>query len=207
MSGPKPKTEGQREVRAFTRAQDIKKSADGKTIGGYAAVFNSPTTIGDDSWGFVEVISPGAFTDTINDDIFALNSHEWERVIGRTKNGTLRLKQDDKGLAVEIDLPDTTDGRDVAALVERGDISGMSFGFCVTKQEWDETGKVPKRTIMAVELYEVSPVARPAYEDTSVAMRSFEGARKDKRTHNHEFAAQRIAERKAKMESRIRGLS
>jgi HK97 family phage prohead protease len=105
--------------------------------------------------------------------VLALYSHELERLLGRESAGTLRLKQDDKGLAVEIDLPDTSDGRDVGVLIQRGDLKGMSFGFSVTKQEWDETVTPPKRTIMAVELYEVTITADPAYPDTRSAWPSW----------------------------------
>jgi len=114
-------------------------------------------------------------------------------VIGRSTAGTLRMAEDKTGLSVEIDLPDTTDGRDIATLIERGDISGMSFGFIVTKQTWDETGDVPKRTIEAVELHEVSIVAFPAYDDTTIAMRSLDDARKAKPVHP---ALDRIRQRK-----------
>src|SRR3546814_4468734 len=95
-----------------------------------------------------------------------LFDHDRGRVLGRSSTGTLRLKEDDKGLAVEIDLPDTSDGRDVATLIQRGDVSGMSFGFRVTHDEWDETVDPPVRTVHAVELREVSVVSEPAYEGT-----------------------------------------
>lgn len=147
-----------------TRAEDEKR-----TLTGYAAVFNSDTDIG--GW-WTERVAPGAFTDTIAGDIRALVDHDWGRIIGRTKSGTLRLKQDGHGLAVEVDIPNTTDGNDLWELVERGDISGMSFGFRVTKQEWDETVDPPVRTIQAVELFEVSAVAFPAYDDTEIGKRS-----------------------------------
>lgn len=149
-----------------TRAEDEKR-----TLAGYAAVFNSDTDIG--GW-WTERVAPGAFTDTIGGDIRALIDHDTGRIIGRTKSGTLRLKQDERGLAVEIDVPNTTNGNDLWELVERGDISGMSFGFRVTKQEWDETIDPPVRTIQAVELFEVSAVAFPAYDDTEIGKRSLE---------------------------------
>jgi HK97 family phage prohead protease len=107
-----------------------------------------------------------------------------ERLLGRESAGTLRLKQDDKGLAVEIDLPDTSDGRDVGVLIQRGDLKGMSFGFSVTKQEWDETVTPPKRTIMAVELYEVTITADPAYPDTEIGMAELAEARAEARRAN-----------------------
>lgn len=149
-----------------TRAEDEKR-----TLTGYAAVFNSDADIG--GW-WTERIAPGAFTGAITGDIRALVDHDWGRIIGRTKSGTLRLAEDERGLRIDVDVPNTTDGNDLWELVERGDISGMSFGFRVTKQEWDETIDPPVRTIQAVELYEVSAVAFPAYDDTEIGKRSLE---------------------------------
>jgi hypothetical protein len=112
---------------------------------------------------------------------------------------------DDFALAVDIDLPDTSDGRDLAVLMERGDISGMSFGFSVTKETWDETSSLPLRTIQAVDLIEVSAVARPAYPDTSIAMRSLEGVRQIARSRNFNAAANRVG-MKVSIDLRMRGL-
>jgi hypothetical protein len=193
------------EKRAATQPLKV----EGKMIAGYAAVFNSPADIGG-MWQ--EVIAPGAFTDTLrdaNNDPLALYSHEVERLLGRRSAGTLRLNEDDKGLAIEIDLPDTSDGRDVAVLVERGDLKGMSFGFCVTHDEWDETVTPPRRTIHAVDLREVTVTASPAYEDTELGLCSRDKARseRDQAERNARSAAARIAERKAKMEQRFRGIA
>lgn len=190
-----------------------KRAADDKrTLTGYAAVFNSDTTIGD---YFVERIAPGAFAKSIRDgDVRALVDHDMGRVIGRTRSGTLRLSEDERGLKIEVDVPDTTDGNDLWTLVERGDVSGMSFGFRVTKQDWDETGDMPIRTIHEVELYEVSAVAWPAYDDTSLAKRSLEEMRKEaeaaraaeeKRQHDAAATRRRIADRRARMEQKFRG--
>lgn len=200
------------EKRGTSLGVEVRADSEKKTLRGYAALFNSDTTIGD---YFIETIAPGAFDKAANGDVRALVDHDPGRVIGRTKSGTLRLAVDAKGLAVEIDVPDTTDGRDLWTLVERGDISGMSFGFRVTKQEWDETGDLPKRTILEVELYEVSAVAFPAYDDTSIAVRSLETARSELETareaerrkqENAAAARRRIAEREARQEQRIRGI-
>lgn len=183
-----------------------------KKLYGYAAIFNSDTEIGD---LFVERIDKGAFDTAIKGDVRALIDHDAGRVIGRTKSGTLKLSTDSKGLAVEIDVPDTADGRDLMVLVERGDISGMSFGFRVLKQEWDETGDMPVRTILDVELYEVSAVAFPAYESTEIDARSIDAARAEleairkeaqRKKDNGEAAKRRIAERHALTEQKIRGI-
>lgn len=175
------------ERRAISSKPELRAGDSGKTAAGYAALFNSRADIGG---YFSEIILPGAFADTIKSaDVRALIDHDTGRVIGRSSAGTLRLKEDDTGLAVEIDLPDTGDGRDLAVQLQRGDISGMSFGFAVTHDEWDETGPIPVRTIHKVDLFEVSAVAWPAYDDTSIALRSLDQARKAK---NFNAAAKRL---------------
>jgi uncharacterized protein len=138
-------------------------------ISGYAAVFNSPTTIGD--W-FTETISPGAFSRAISDnvDVRALFNHDWNNVLGRVQNGTLRLSEDERGLKFEVDLPNTSLGRDLAESLSRGDINQCSFGFIPTVEEWDYSVEPAKRTISEVELLEISVVSIPAYEDTEVSL-------------------------------------
>lgn len=194
------------EKRSLVLPVEHRADADGKvTVAGYAAVFGEAADIGG---YFREVIARGAFTNTLRTaDVRAYFDHDRGRVLGRTSSGTLRLAEDQKGLAVEIDLPDTSDGRDVKALIERGDISGMSFGFSVLKQEWDETVDPPTRTILEVELREVSIVSEPAYDGTSIALRSLDEARKERRQQNFVAASHRIAERKAKSEQRFRGIA
>lgn len=187
------------EKRTLTSPVEVRKAEDKRTVAGYAALFNSEADIGG---AFREVIAPGAFAGTLGSDIRALVDHDSGRVIGRSTAGTLRLNEDDKGLAVEIDLPDTTDGRDLAVSLERGDISGMSFGFRVTKDTWDETGDIPMRTIQAVDLFEVSAVAFPAYDDTSLALRSLEASRKEIKLINR----MGYHYRKAQLDQRTRGI-
>jgi len=151
-----------------TRSQD-----DGPIrISGYAAVFNSRTSIG--NW-FDEIIAPGAFDKSIsakNADIRALINHDWDKVIGRTKAKTLTLREDEKGLNFEIELPNTSYARDLAESMERGDIDQCSFGFFVDdgKERWDYSQEPALRTLEEVELYEVSIVSLPAYEDTEAAL-------------------------------------
>lgn len=190
------------ELRSLVRAVERRAGDDGKvTVAGYAAVFGEWADI---SGWFQETVARGAFANSIRTaDVRAYFDHDRGRVLGRSSAGTLRLTEDAKGLFVEIDLPDTSDGRDVATLVERGDISGMSFGFSVLRQEWDETVEPAKRTILEVALSEVSIVSEPAYEGTSIALRSLEAARQERRAHP---AHQRIAARRADMENRIRGI-
>ncbi|HYE49581.1 MAG TPA: HK97 family phage prohead protease [Azospirillaceae bacterium] len=192
------------ERRATASPPEVRAADKGKVAKGYAALFNSRTSIGG---YFYETIAPGAFTDSLRTaDVLALIAHDSGRVIGRSSAGTLRLSEDATGLFVEIDLPDTTDGRDLAVQLERGDISGMSFGFRVTHDEWDESGPVPQRTIHKVELFEVSAVASPAYPDTSLALRSLEAARTEAKRKNFSAASRRLR-MKADLDLRTRGQS
>lgn len=172
-------SERTRERRAFKgiELREADKPADGRiaTLVGYAAVFNS---LSEDLGGFRESIRPGAFKESLarGDDIRALFGHDSNAVIGRRSASTLSLTEDEKGLKVEVAIPDTSVGRDLVVSVKRGDITGMSFGFSVVKQDWAKVNRdgdvVYRRELIAVDLFEVSAVAWPAYVDTSVEARS-----------------------------------
>lgn len=144
------------------------------TLSGHGAVFNSWS---DDLGGFREMIRPGAFDKTVAEspDIKARFDHDWRTLLGRTSSGTLRLSIDEIGLRYEIDIPDTTTGRDVAELVRRGDVVGSSFEFSAVKDEYrTEDGEV-RREIHEVKLYEVGPVFDPAYPAATATVRSLPG--------------------------------
>jgi hypothetical protein len=152
---------------------EVRKTKDGKrTIKGHAAVFNR---VADGGW-FREKVAPGAFKDSIGkDDVRALWNHDPNFVLGRNTAGTLRLSEDEKGLAIEIDPPDTQSARDLLVSIERGDVSQMSFGFSTIKDSWERTdGDKDIRTLEKVQLWDVSPVTFPFYKDTDVAVRSHE---------------------------------
>lgn len=168
----------ERERRSLTGTVEARAEGEARQLQGYAAVFNQRTDI---LGLFEERIAPGAFKDAIGrDDVRALFNHDPNYVLGRTTAGTLRLFEDAKGLRYEVDLPDTQAGRDVSALVARGDVQGSSFSFQVKVEEesWDYEAKPPVRTILRVKLYDVGPVTFPAYEQTSVAARCLTAARR-----------------------------
>jgi uncharacterized protein len=166
------------ERRVHTQALDLRQQVEGpeplRTLVGYAAVFGSETQIGND---FREVVEPGAFDAALArpDDVRALLNHDASRVLGRLSAGTLRLSVDAQGLRYEVDLPETSYARDLAASVARGDISQSSFGFRVVSDEWERPesrGDLPLRRIRNLELFDVSPVTFPAYDATSVSTRA-----------------------------------
>lgn len=172
--------ENKLERRALTGLHLEERDADGKkspVLRGYAAVFNADSEML--GW-FIERIAPGAFDKTLAEgaDVRALVDHDSGKILGRSKSGTLRMEVDDHGLAVEIDPPDTSAGRDVVESVRRGDLDGMSFAFTTVSDSWETKDKAQVRTLKEVELHDVSVVAYPAYPDTNVALRSMEAAQK-----------------------------
>lgn len=153
----------------------------GRKAVGYAAVFNSTTTLYRGKYMEVrEVIRPGAFRNAIAEgqDVRALWNHDPNHLLGRTTAGTLRLAEDAHGLKVDVDLPNTSTGRDVAESMARGDASQMSFAFLPrpggesTTTRSENGVDVMEITISDVDLFDVSIVTYPAYKDTSVGLRS-----------------------------------
>lgn len=161
----------QRETRDFEAGFEVRESENGMTFYGYAAKFNSRS---ENLGGFYEVIEPGAFGRSLKsrNDVKLLVNHDTGRVLASSRSKTLRLYEDSVGLRVEADLPNTTDGRDMAELLKRGDLSSMSFGFNVIKDAWNSEGDM--RTLKSVRLFEVSIVAFPAYQATEASVRGLD---------------------------------
>ena len=158
------------ERRTFTiKNVEARQAEDGTMrLSGYAAVFN------DDSvpLPFIERIAPGAFRKTLTEtpDVRLLINHEG-LPLARTKNGTLRLQEDQTGLYMDADLPDTQAARDLYTLVERGDVDQMSFAFRVIRQKWNEGRTERTLTELSLADGDVSVVTYPAYPTTSVEAR------------------------------------
>lgn len=172
----------EREIRSFTVELKTKKRQDGDgsplpMIEGYAAVFNSRSeNLGGRYWEFYEEILPGAFTEAIReDDIVANFNHNSDYVLGRNTSQpepTLTLREDEKGLFVEIDTPDTSYARDLVRSIERGDIKGMSFAFTLVDSYWRVEDEKEILYVEKAKLYDVSVVTHPAYRETSVGLRA-----------------------------------
>jgi HK97 family phage prohead protease len=150
------------------------EGSDGMTFTGYAAIFNSPS----EPLPFIERIAPGAFKRSLKarNDIKLLWNHDTGSVLGSTRAGTLKLEEDNYGLRVTAMLPETSLGKDVRTLVQRGDVNAMSFGFSVPANgdSWNTDGT--ERTLRSVRIHEVSIVAFPAYSQTAgtASVRSFD---------------------------------
>ncbi|CAL2095848.1 conserved protein of unknown function [Tenacibaculum sp. 190524A02b] len=148
-------------------------------IQGTAAKFNKRTKIG--NW-FYEEILPGAFDGVLDDDVRCLLNHNPDQILGRTKSGTLDIWVDDEGLKYKYLTPNRTFGIDLQDAIESGDVSGSSFSFRAEEVIWiEQEDDLDIRQIKKVgALYDVAPVTYPAYEDTSVAKRSYDQREKDK---------------------------
>lgn len=149
----------------------VKKDDSGQKIFGYAAKFN---VLSEDLGFFREELDPHAFDSCLaaNPDVRALWNHDANHILGRTKAGTLRINADKTGLFYEIDPPATTMAKDLMLSMDRGDVTQSSFGFVCIEDTWREDGQGNYiRTVLKAELFDVSPVAFPAYLDATSGVR------------------------------------
>lgn len=166
--------------RVFTVNPEVRAASEGGDgsigVSGHAAVFDTPSQPIYDFWdgSFIEEVRKGAFLKTIGEaDIRFLVNHDPNYVLARNKSGTLRLSEDEIGLAVDADLAPTQAGRDLGLLMARGDVTQMSIMFSVVKDDWAGTRDgLPLRVISEIKLYDVSAVTFPAFEETDIGMRS-----------------------------------
>lgn len=154
----------------------IEEVADKMILEGYAITFDEETLIGDEGHGFIEVIDSGALaTTSLKDVLMKYNHMDSFLIIARTKNGSLKLTVDEKGLKVYAELIDTKSNQDIYKMVKNGLLDKMSFAFIVEDEVWHRDGKIPKRVITKIaRLYDVSIVDTPAYDQTSIYARSLE---------------------------------
>lgn len=173
------------------------RDEDGKlTIEGYFAVFNSNYEIGP---GMSESIAPGAFSNSVSQDVRALINHDSTLVLGRAKAGTLELREDSHGLWGRIDInPKDVDAMNLYERVKRGDVDQCSFGFEIRSEDTEisEDGDVHWTITEVDPLYEVSCCTFPAYEETSISARRKEEA--------DELKARQVEAWKTKMKERLK---
>lgn len=144
---------------------------------GYPVVFNQETLIGDEEWGWYEVIDKKALDEADLSDVpLKYNHGDSKGILARTRNGSLKLTVDNKGLKMRAELIDTTDNVDIYKCVKSGLLDKMSFAFNVIEDEVEQKiGETPKRTITKIgRLFDVAVVDLPAYDQTSIYARSKE---------------------------------
>jgi HK97 family phage prohead protease len=168
IDGPQPDSK-QPEIRTNCVDFEVRAEGDGMTFTGYASVFNSPS---EDLGGFVEYVAPGAFKRSLQsrNEVKLLWNHDAGEPLASLRGGTMQLVEDERGLKVTAQLPNTSRGRDIAELLRTNVIDSMSFGFNVIKDSWSRDGQT--RTLESVRLFEVSIVSFPAYESTTAQVRS-----------------------------------
>ena len=162
----------------------IEAREDGKRprVSGYAAVYyrkGDTATEYRPPGGFTERIERGAFDRALreNQDVVALFDHDTSHLLGRTGAGTLQLESDERGLHYTISTADTTIARDVLANIRAGNLTGSSFAFVVRKEEWEELEDgTAIRTVQDVDLFDVGPVTKPAYDGTSTEAAAARGS-------------------------------
>ncbi|MFC9739150.1 HK97 family phage prohead protease [Streptomyces noursei] len=162
------------ERRNLARPAEVRAEGETVTMRGYAYRFNE---LSHNLGGFRERIMPGAGIDSLRaNDVFATFNHDVNNVLGRASSGTLRTGEDAEGGWYEIDLPNTTVGRDLAELLKRGDVRGSSFTFRVNQDgqrraanDDSETG-LPVREITRMDVVELGPVLNPAYPTTDAGL-------------------------------------
>jgi uncharacterized protein len=197
----KQKMKETKEIRALPVTLEIREAGEeeGKrTIKG-AIKYNTESQVMRDWWGdqFVEEIATGAFDESLKTrGVVGLWSHDTSKVLGSTKSGTLRLESTEKELRFELDLPNTTVGNDAWEMIKRGDVDGVSFGMRVTKDKWSQIErngeKIYKRSILDAELYEISPVAFPAYPANEVSVRSLDEYREQQKRASNEYKKRKL---------------
>lgn len=169
-------------------------------VEGYAITFNSPAT-----HGYTEVISPGALDNTDMSDVPLKYNHEDSHLImARTRNKSLELKKDEKGLFIKAELIDTQSNKDIYKSIKAGLIDKMSFAFTVREDEYDYD--TDTRTITDIDrLYDVSVVDIPFYDSTSVYARGESDeflARREELRKEHE-AKKELDEAKNKLLAKL----
>ncbi len=176
-----PNERRQRQVRCVAQQFQTREASDDLFIEGYFSVFNSEYPLWE---GASEIVKPGAFTNSVSGDVRALINHDSSLVLGRTKAGTLSLRQDERGLWGSIRINrDDVDAMNLYARVQRGDVDQCSFGFEIKRETFVDLGGGKCRwEIEEVDpLYEVSVCTFPAYTETSVSARKQDLAEIEKR--------------------------
>lgn len=156
------------------RAEDNQEKRDVMVLEGYPITFNQETLIGDEEWGWIESIDPKALDEAdMRDCCLKYNHNDTSPIMARTRNGSLKLTTDEKGVFMRAELIDTQSNKDFYKMVKAGLLDKMSFAFTVEAEEVDSRSNPIKRVIKRIgKLFDVSAVDIPAYDSTSLIARS-----------------------------------
>ena len=184
------------QARDIGQLDNNQEATDKKIISGYFIVFDTETELYP---GVREEVSPDALVGVDLSDVKALIDHDTAKVLGRTKANTLSLSVDSKGLYGEIIVNESDqEAMNLYSRVQRGDVDQCSFGFEILNEEMiqNSDGTV-KFIIKSINLYEVSVVTFPAYQETAVEARSKQIEDAQKRT---------LQERKDELKEKLNGI-
>lgn len=184
----------EKEIRFLAENLEVRESEENKDkmiVEGYAVVFDSPAT-----HGFTEIIDKNAFNGCDMKDVCLKYNHDDSHLIlARTRNGSLRLQIDDRGLFIHAELIDTTSNRDIYKMIQAGLLDKMSFAFTVEEEKWDLA--TDTRTILKIDrLYDVSVVDTPFYDTTSIYARALSTLDNEKKKLENLRAERELFKRK-----------
>lgn len=165
----------------LSELRTLENDEDKMIVEGYAAIFESETDLG---W-CKEIIDKNAFSNcNMQDCVFKYNHNNNCLILARTRNKSLQLIVDDKGLKIIAELIDTTNNRDIYKMIKSGLLDKMSFAFAVRKQEWDYDTDT-RRILEIDKLFDVSVVDIPAYDNTEIYARSISEYKKEKEKYQN----------------------
>lgn len=158
------------ELRSHKGTVELREGPNGPMITGYMAVFDKRSA----DMGFIETIDPAAFNKTLQEaDVRGIGNHNTDWLLGRTKPGTMRVRNDGNGVYYEIDVNmSDPDGQRAYQKVQRGDWDGSSFTFQTIRDEWNWDTSPPERRLLEVSLIEGGPCTFPAYPDATATARA-----------------------------------
>lgn len=156
-----------------TNLRSSEENEDKMILEGYAVVFDSPAT----HWGMTEIIDKDALNECDMSDVCMKYNHDdTHTILARTRNKSLQLKIDEKGLFIHAELIDTQANKDIYKMVKAGLLDKQSFAFTTTDEEWND--ETQTRTIKKIDkLYDVSVVDVPFYDDTTILARSLDSSK------------------------------
>lgn len=194
----------EKEIRLLAENLEARNSEDnqeGMVVEGYAVVFDSPAT-----HGFTEIIDKDAFNGCDMKDVCMKYNHDdSHRILARTRNNSLRLQIDDKGLFIHADLIDTTSNRDIYKMIQAGLLDKMSFAFTVEEEKWDLA--TDTRTILRIDkLFDVSVVDTPFYDTTSIYARALDTLESEKEKLENFRAKRELLNRKVSLILKVNNL-